>query len=270
MTRLISNVLIAAMALTAIALSGCGAFRLGFDPASSGIAERDADTVYISVAASTQGAIREIVDEFEQHTGIKVHINAGSSSGLASQIQFGAPADIFLSANEKWATTVEQDGLALQRCRLLTNRLVLIVPKGNPGGVKTPQDLLAEGVQKIALAGETVPAGIYAEQALKTLSLYENLSEQKKIVRGQDVRIALSYVEQREAEAGLVYQTDASISSRVETVATLEQESHDKIIYSLVFLKHGKHNPAARELYEYLSSDARADLFLAHGFQVWK
>ena len=119
--------------------------------------------------------------------------------------------------------------------RLLTNQLVIVVPSGNPGDVREPKDLLSDKVKKIALAGEKVPAGMYAEQALTKLDLLPQLTAAQKIVRGQDVRNTLSFVERGEAEAGIVYSTDVRIASGVTTAHEFDASLHDEIVYVLVY-----------------------------------
>jgi molybdate transport system substrate-binding protein len=214
----------------------------------------------LSVAASTKDAVEALIEEFK----LEAKINLGPSNGLATQILEGAPADLFLSANEQWADEVKKGGQAVESTRLLTNRLVLIVPKGNPGQVHEPKDLLAAGVKKIALAGEDVPAGKYADQSLTKLDLRKQL--ESKIVRGQDVRMALAYVERGEAEAGIVYSTDVGIAPGVESVYTFDPSMHDEIVYVLVLLKHGKDNPGAHELYQALQSEKANEIYSKFGF----
>ena len=139
------------------------------------------------------------------------------------QISEGAPAQLFLSANEKWADFVKEKGLAQDTKVLLGNSLVIVVPQGNPAGVKQPKDLTNAQVKRIAVAGPTVPAGIYARQALKKLNIWDGLEENKKIISGENVRVTLTYVERGEAEAGIVYATDAHGSSKqVEVVYTFD------------------------------------------------
>src|SRR6185369_14082380 len=129
---------------------------------------------------------------------------------------------------------------------LLTNNLVLVVPKGNPGGVSKPEELTGEAVKHVALAGPAVPAGIYGRQSLKKLGLLETLEKRTKIVVGDDVRVTLTFVERGEAEAGIVYDTDARITDKVEVVHTFAPSTHDPIRYPLVLLKAGQEKEAAR------------------------
>ncbi|MEK6710252.1 MAG: molybdate ABC transporter substrate-binding protein, partial [Nitrospinota bacterium] len=198
----------------------------------SGTAAPPGGPATILVAASTRDAVEEIAKRFRERTGTPVRVVPGPSSGLAAQILAGAPADVFLSANRAWAEKVRAEGLALEMLPLLGNDLVIVVPKGNPARVKAPADLTGIRVKRVALAGEKVPAGIYADQALQSLGLRERLVAEKKIVRGQDVRMALTFVERGEAEAGIVYATDAKISREVETAYVFPASAYqDKIVY---------------------------------------
>ncbi len=220
----------------------------------------------ISAAASTREAMEAICDAFTKSSGIQVSVNSGGSNALAAQILSGAPADLFLSANEKWAKEVKKTNLAEISTRLLTNRLVIAVPKGNPGGVHQPVDLLSDKVTKLALAGENVPAGMYADQALVKLELLQPLTNAGRIVRGADVRATLSYLERGEAEAGVVYSTDVKAGTNVEVAYEFDAELHDEIVYILVLLQRGGANPAARKLYDYLQSPASDRIFQQYGF----
>lgn len=254
----------------AIGLSACSG------PAPQAVAEKSNDAaasghvssepITISAAASTKEVIESLADLFRTKMGGEVKVNLGPSSGLASQILAGAPADLFLSANQEWADEIQKAGEAATAARLLTNRLVIVVPTGNPGGVKKPDDLLSDKVKKIALAGEKVPAGMYADQSLEKLGLLKKLTDAGKIVRGQDVRSALSYVERGEAEAGIVYSTDVGSAEGVEQEYAFDSKLHDEIVYVLVLLKHGSENPVAQKFYEFLQSPAADAVYAKSGF----
>jgi molybdate transport system substrate-binding protein len=241
-------------------------------PAASPKESEEAATtkVLVSAAASTKEVMETLAGEFAKKSKATIKINPGPSSGLASQIIEGAPADLFLSANREWAKKVAEAELAESPKELLTNKLVLIVPKGNPAKIKEPKDLLAASVKKIALAGEKVPAGEYANQALTRLELLDKLSSGKKIARAQDVRGALSFVERGEAEAGIVYSTDAIVASGVQVVYEFDPKLHEEIVYVLVLLKHGSKNAAARSFFDYLQSDDAAAVYAKAGFSRFK
>lgn len=212
-----------------------------------------------SVAASATEAMEDLGEQFHEQTGIEVKSNAGPSNGLATQILEGAPADVFLSASRQWADQLEANNRAVARVDLLTNRLVAVVPAGNPANVHAPEDLKSSSVAKVALAGENVPAGAYADQALARLGLVEA----NKVVRAQDVRGALSYVERGEAEAGVVYATDVRAANGVEAAFTFETSTHDEIVYVLVLVGESE---AARELFDFLQSDQADETFRGLGF----
>jgi molybdate transport system substrate-binding protein len=226
----------------------------------------DRDTLVVSAAASTKDLIEALTQRFSANTGTEVKVNTGPSNGLANQIIAGAPVDLFLSANQQWADEVKKSGNAHEMTRLLTNRLVIVVPADNPGRVKEPKDLLSDRVQKVALAGDKVPAGIYAGQALAKLGILDELDAAKKIVRGQDVRFTLSYVERSEAEAGIVYSTDVAAATGVKIAHEFDPSLHDEIVYVLVLLKHAGDKPKAQELYQFLQSKDSDSTYAEFGF----
>jgi molybdate transport system substrate-binding protein len=246
--------------LAAYALCSCMS-----DTPSRQASEED-QPVIVSTATSTKDLIEVLAGEYESAAGTEVKINAGSSNALASQILAGAPADLFLSASTQWADEVDKAGLSASKVQLLTNQLVVIVPQGNPGDVHEPQDLLGDKVRNVAIAGEKAPAGIYAEQALTKLGLWEPLTKSNKLARGQDVRSALSYVERGEAEAGIVYATDAKITPAVTTVYEFDAALHEKIVYVLVLLKHASEHRVARAFFEFLQSAEADNTYRRFGF----
>jgi molybdate transport system substrate-binding protein len=137
--------------------------------------------------------------------------------------------------------------------------LVLVVPRGNPAGVHGPGDLARPEVRRVALAGERVPAGKYATQALRAAGVFDRLT----IARAQHVRAALTWVETGEAQAGVVYATDARASGRAMVVHTFAPETHDPIVYPAVLLSRGE---AARRFYAFLAGDEARAILDRHGF----
>ena len=244
--------------LLALGLSGCG----GGDSANP-----SGEPVVLFAAASTTGALDEIREQFKQQTGVDVKASYAASSTLAQQIIYGAAADVFVSANTQWADYLDRNALVAERRDLLGNRLVIVVPADSPLDLHKPEDLLGKEVRYLALADYTaVPAGIYAQQALTKLGLWEPLKE--KVVSGADVRHALSYVETGAAEAGLVYATDAAVSTAVKVAAEIPADLTGPIRYPIVLLKHGSGKPAAESFYRYLCSPQAAATFRKHGFVV--
>jgi molybdate transport system substrate-binding protein len=240
------------LVLLAPVTAGCASETPGAAPA-----------VTVLAAASTAEAIEEVAQRFHDATGIEVRVSGGPSNALARQIESGAPADLFLSASVEWAEAVGPHAAATKP--LLSNRLVLVVPKGNPAGVRTPEDLLSDRVGRVALAGEGVPAGRYADAALKSLGLSEKLG-QDRIARGHDVRATLAFAERGEAEAGIVYATDAAASDRVEVVHMFDPSLHPPIVYPVVLLKAGPAGEAGRRFFEYVDTDEAQEVFRRHGF----
>lgn len=253
------------IALALLLCVGCKPATQPNSPAANPV-NQPVTALTISAAASTKDVVELVVKSFEQQAGTEVKVNTGPSNGLATQIIAGAPVDLFLSASEEWASAVEKEKLAIAKTALLTNQLALVVPQGNPAKISRPEDLLGEQVKHVALAGEKVPAGTYADQALTKLMLLAPLTEAKKIVRGHDVRSTLSYVTRGEAEAGIVYVTDAAIAPSVEVVHLFDPALHDKIVYVLVLLKHAEGNQAAQQLFDFFRSDSATDIFQQHKF----
>ncbi len=247
----------------AVSVLGCGRTN---DAGSTCAGKVTSGPLLALVAASTKDAVREVSDRFTRQSGVEVKISADASSKLAQQIVNAAPADVFLSANEEWADFVKDKGFALEVRPLFGNTLVLVVPAGNPSHVAGPEDLSGAAVQKVAVAGPAVPAGIYARQALRGLKLWDELEKQRKIVSGENVRTTLAYVEQAEVDAGVVYGTDAKITPKVQTVYTFAPSTHDKIVYPLVLLHSGTKNEAARKYFDFLCSDQAAEVFYGYGF----
>ncbi len=223
--------------------------------------------VVCSAAASLGEPIMALAARFQAECGEAVCVNVASTNHLAQQIVAGGGADVFLSANRHWADVVQQTGRVEATVDLLTNRLVLIVPQGNPADVGDVNDLLLQRVGHIAVAGERVPAGECARQALQSAGLLERLKEDGKIVTGGSVRRALAYVARREADAGIVYRSDAISCSKVESVQLIEADRHQPIVYTLVKLHSGSEGDVADRWFQFLQSPEAASVFARYGFQ---
>ena len=225
-----------------------------------------ADDLLVLAAASLTDALTEVGRGFQAASRHTVAFNFGSSSELARQIEAGAPADLFVSADVARMDELEQAGLvrAQDRVSLLSNVLVVIVPAGSPAVVKAPADLV--GFPHLALANpESVPAGIYARTWLASLGLWERLKD--RVIPTLDVRAALAAVEAENAEAGIVYRTDARLSKRVRVALEVPREQGPKITYPLAPLA-GSGRAGTRALRDYLVSPAALDVFRRHGFEI--
>jgi molybdate transport system substrate-binding protein len=222
-------------------------------------------TIQVFAAASTTNAIHEIARQFTKETGIQVQTSFGSSAVLAKQIVNGADADVFISADVGWVDYLAKQRFVVREKKLLGNRLVLIVPNDSTLKVQQPEDLLAVEIQHLALADpESVPAGKYAKQALIKLGIWEKLKP--KVAAAEDVRGALTYVETGAAEAGIVYATDAAISTKVKVAAEIAKSLTGPICYPIVLLKHGKDSSAAESFYRQLQLPKSLKIFQKYGF----
>jgi molybdate transport system substrate-binding protein len=224
--------------------------------------------IVLFAAASTQESIETILDEFQRlHPAVAASTSFASSATLAQQIAEGASANLFLSASRQWVDFLEQKNLIAEVHVLLGNQLVAVVPADSTLAILKPEDLLAGEVEHIALGEpDSVPAGIYAKQALAKLGLWEKLHD--KLVPGEDVRHALAMVEAGATDAGIVYATDAAISDKVKIAFPFDSELTEPIEYPLALVKRADENSAARELYRYLQSPAAAAVFRQAGFRV--
>jgi molybdate transport system substrate-binding protein len=203
----------------------------------------------------------------QSHANVSFSNNFGSTGTLATQIDQGAPADVFLSAAARQMDDLEAKGLIVAGTRreLLRNSLVLIAPLGSK--LNSFQGLLDGSIRLIALGDPaSVPAGQYGRQTLIALHLMDKLNS--KFVSGKDVRQVLTYVETGNADAGLVYATDAQASGKVRIVATAPESSHDPILYPAAVVKGTHSEEAARSFVEYLGSSAARAIFVKHGFTI--
>jgi molybdate transport system substrate-binding protein len=223
--------------------------------------------ITVSAAISLKDSLDEIGRKYEQtHPGAKISFNYGGSGTLQRQIEQGAPVDIFFSAAEKQMDDLQAKGLvnADTRRDIVRNQLVLIAPASN-STIHSFQDLTNSGVKIVAL-GEptTVPAGMYARQTLEHLGLLAAV--EKKTVLAKDVRAVLTYVETGNADAGIVYQTDAQGSEKVRIVLVAPADSHDPIVYPAAILKGAKNASGAVSFLAFLADSEARDVFQKHGF----
>ena len=236
----------------------------------SGHAASDAVTVF--AAASTTNAVTEIGAIFTSRNQERFLPSFASSSTLAKQIENGAPADIYISANVKWMKYLDEKQLIEKGTRidLLSNRIVLIVPADS----SVKQVSIAPGFDLLGLIGDGrlsmgdpdhVPAGIYGKQAMEKLGVWSSV--EKRVARSKDVRAALALVERGEAPVGEVYATDAAISNKVRVVGIFPETSHPPIIYPVAIVA-GKRSPAAERFMELLRSPEARAIFEKYGFTV--
>lgn len=223
----------------------------------------------VSAAASLTDALKEIATTYEKQSGDQLIFNFAASSALARQIQEGAPVDVFLSADEAKMDQLEKASLLAAGTRrpLLSNTLAIVVEKAGSVKISTAADLAGPAVKRLAL-GETssVPAGVYAKAYLEKLGLWAQV--QPKVVPTENVRAALAAVESGNVEAGIVYQTDAVISSKVRIAYAVPVGEGPAISYPVAVIKASSQPDAARRFVDYLGTDAAKAVFQKFGFII--
>lgn len=235
--------------------------------ASSAVLTAGAAELHVYAAASLTEALEEIAQTWEGASGHKIRFNFSASSTLARQITEGAPADLFISADEEKMDQLQKKGLIGVNTRrsLLSNTLVIAVPREGGVRIRKARDLASRNVRRIALAEPaTVPAGIYAKRYLQKIGIWEKLSG--KIIPTENVRATLSAVESGNVDAGIVYRTDALISKKIKVAVEISRKEGPAISYPFAVLESAGEPAAARRFLDYLSSPAAMKVFARHGF----
>ena len=228
-----------------------------------------ADEIIMSAAASLTDVLKEISTAYQSKSKNTVRFNFGPSSGLARQIEEGAPADMFFSADLPQMDVLQKKGLIEPGTQknLLSNQLVIIVPADSKLAISSPKDLLKADVKKIALAEpSSVPVGVYSSKYLTDEGLWDQIKT--KIVPVQDVRATLASVESGNVEAGFVYKTDAAISNKVKIAYEVPIEKGPKITYPVAIVKESKKKDTARDFMNFILSPASKATFKKFGFVV--
>lgn len=224
-------------------------------------------TVRVFAAASLTDSLKEIAAAYEKQSGDKIVFNFGASSLLARQIEEGAPADIFFSADEARMDALAKKGLLLADTRrsLLGNALVIVVSSDSALRIGSTADL--RRARRFAIAEpRTVPAGIYAREYLSAQGLWADLAP--KAVPTDNVRAALAAVEAGNVEAGIVYKTDAALSRKVKVAWEVPAKEAPDISYPLAVVKDSKEDAAAKRFAAYLASAPATKTFESFGFVV--
>ncbi|PKR89451.1 molybdate ABC transporter substrate-binding protein [Pleomorphomonas diazotrophica] len=226
-----------------------------------------ADQIRVFAAASVAPSLQKIADSYKADRDVEVVITPAASGALAKQIEAGAPADIFISADLKWMAYVNDKGLMKDGSfNLLGNSLVLVAAKDDKVAIDFADKASLPAVlgQERLAVGEakSVPAGAYAEEALKSLGLYDALSP--RFAPAENVRVALQMVARGEAKLGIVYGTDAVAEPGVAVVATFPESSHKPIVYPVGLTKGAA--TAAADFLAYLKGSEANAVFGAAGF----
>lgn len=225
-------------------------------------------TVY--AAASLKDALGEIGKAYEAAKGKKVDISFAASSALARQIEAGADADMFMSADTDWMDYLQQRQLidVSSRKNLLSNRLVLIAEQASQVSLKITNGFDIKGALgdgRLSVADpDSVPAGKYARTALTSLGVWNGVAD--RLVRAENVRVALTYVARGEAPLGIVYETDAKSEPKVKIVDVFPADSHLPITYPLALTRNA--SETAKDFITYVEGSQATDVFKKYGFIV--
>ncbi|WP_132249862.1 molybdate ABC transporter substrate-binding protein [Methylobacterium segetis] len=246
-------------------LAGALALALGTVPA------RAEQPVLVFAAASLKNAVDDAISAWRTESGKSAKASYAASNALAKQIEAGAPADLFISADLAWMDYAEKAGSIRPgtRANFLRNSIVLVAPKDSPIALDLKPGLdLAKvlGDDRLAVGNvESVPAGKYGRAALKALGAWDGVKD--RLAQAENVRAALLLVSRGEAPLGIVYATDAASDPSVRVVATFPADSHPPVVYPLAIVKESA-NPDAASFLAYLKSPAAHPFFERQGFTV--
>jgi molybdate transport system substrate-binding protein len=224
--------------------------------------------IQVYAAASLTDALTEVGEQYKKTTGNQIVFNFAASSVLARQIEEGAPADIFFSADESKMDSLAKKKLIVPETRksLLSNTLVIVVPEDSKLKLASAKDLVSvKGYIAIA-EPKTVPAGIYAKEYLNKIGTWSKVIDH--LVPTENVRAALLAVELGNADAGIVYKTDAEISKRTKVAFEVPLQEGPKISYPIAVLSGSKDKEAAKKALSYIESDAALEVFKKYKFLV--
>jgi molybdate transport system substrate-binding protein len=244
-TRIVSSIVIASLIL----IAGCG----------------NPGNVTVHSAASLTLVVEQAAREYTESTGTRVDVKFASSAALATGIEHGAPADIFLSADTEWIDTLNDKALLEPgTARVLAwNSLVAVIPAGR-GPAPINQYLLVDYQRIVVCDPDAVPLGKYTRQGLTFMGVWNAL--QDKLVYAPDARAALAMVERGEVDAGIVYATDALSSKKVLTGFKISEGTHDVIAYTGAIVRGAPHAEAAAAFLEFLGGARGKAIFREHGF----
>jgi len=229
-----------------------------------------AEEIRLSGPASMTDALKELINQFSasgQHP--QVIPNFGPSGAMAKQINEGAPADLFISANQKWMTFLrDEKRIEPTTEKILTGNTLVFVGKKNPA-VTSMTDIVK--LKQIAIGSpKSVPAGEYAVQAMEKAGMYKQLEEGKQLVMAKDVRQALTYADRGETEGAFVYKTDALMAAEAVIFFEVPQALYDRITYPIALTVEGVKKPEAKAFYKFLTGPQAMQVFLKYGFSVTK
>jgi molybdate transport system substrate-binding protein len=269
MKRSLASFLI--VTLLSILLVGCAKTQAPSDTGSGG-GEVKAEQVelMISAAASLTNVSKDLTALYaDVAPNVKLTFTFASSGALQTQIEEGAPADVFISAALKQMKALEEGGYILDGTKkdLLINEVVLITPKGNPAKIEGFEDAATDKVKTIALGDPaSVPVGQYSEEVLTHLGILDKVTP--KANYGTDVVQVLTWVESGEVDCGIVYATDAAASDKIDVIGSAPEGSHKTVTYPVAVVKSSKNSEEAKTFVDFLSSDQARAAFESYGFTI--
>lgn len=268
--RCIALVLALLLALAATGCAGPGAAAPAPVPTAAPTQEPETVELSVSAAASLTEALTRIQAAYQKEEPyVNITMNFASSGALQTQIEEGAPADLFLSAAQKQMDALSEKGLIVEESRvnLLENKVVLIVPKDSTANITGFEDCLGDAVGMIAIGDPaSVPVGQYAQEVFTYLNGWDTVLAKANL--GTDVKQVLSWVESGDVDCGVVYSTDAAVSEGVRIIAEAPEGSHKTVSYPAALVKAGEHQEAAQDFLDYLKTDAARQIFTEYGFTV--
>lgn len=221
----------------------------------------------VSAAVSLTDALEEIQELYKKDHNVEFSFNLAGSGTLAQQIQQGAPVDVFISANQQWMDTLEDEDEILSETRadITGNNLVLITEDNSSIDYESFEEISADDVEQIAVGNpESVPAGKYTEEILTNLEMWDDLED--TFILAKDVRQVLTYVETGNAEIGFVYESDALSSDKIKILAEADKDTHEPIIYPGAVIADTTEEEAAKEFLKFMESDEAQEILANHGF----
>ena len=226
--------------------------------------------LFVSAAASLTDVLAEISEGYKAVApNVTLTFNFDSSGTLQTQIEEGAPADIFFSAAQKQMTALKDKGLTVDDTikNMLLNKVVLIVPANSDKGIASFEDVTTDKVKLIAVGEASVPVGQYTEEIYTTLGTWDAVKSKANF--GANVRAVLAWVETGDVDCGIVYATDAATTDLVKVVAEAPEGTHKPVVYPAAVLKNARHPNEAKAFIDYLSGPEATAAFEAAGFSIY-
>ncbi len=234
-------------------------------------AEAEPVEIYVSAAASLTDVMQAIAERYKAVApNVKVTLTFGSSGALQTQIEEGAPADLFVSAAQKQMDALDAGDLIASDTRrnLLINKVVLIVPANSEADIASFEDVATDKVKLVAIGEASVPVGQYTEEIYTSLGLWDKVSAKANF--GANVRAVLAWVESGDVDCGVVYATDAATTEGVKIICEAPEGSHKPVVYPAAVLKNAAQPEAAKAFLDYLFGPEAAAAFEAAGFTMYQ